>query len=68
MVIHSNFQKEIPKMRSDNSLLLISLILKEEKMEERTVRPFTMWRHFKGARSFVITDAQQKYRFEEITE
>ena len=26
-------------------------------MEERTVRPFTMWRHFKGARSFVITVA-----------
>ena len=26
-------------------------------MEEREVRPFTMWRHFKGARSFVITVA-----------
>ena len=28
-------------------------------MEERNVKPFTMWRHFKGAR---------KYRFEEIIE
>ena len=26
-------------------------------MEERIVKPFTMWRHFKGARSFVITVA-----------
>ena len=24
-------------------------------MLERTVRPFSMWRHFKGARAFVIT-------------
>ena len=24
---------------------------------EREVKPFTMWRHFKGARSFVITIA-----------
>ena len=29
-----------------------------EYMEEREVKPFTMWRHFKGARSFVITVAQ----------
>ena len=27
-------------------------------MEERVVKPFTMWRHFKGARSFVITVAE----------
>ena len=26
-------------------------------MEERIVKPFTMWRHFKGARSLVITVA-----------
>ncbi len=29
-------------------------------MENREVKPFTMWRHFKGA--------TQKYRFEEIIE
>ena len=29
-------------------------------MEERIVKPFTMWRHFKGARSFVITVAIQR--------
>ncbi len=27
-------------------------------MNKREVRPFTMWRHFKGARAFVITLAQ----------
>lgn len=27
-------------------------------MEERVVKPFTMWRHFKGARYFVITVAE----------
>ena len=27
-------------------------------MEERIVKPFTMWRHFKGARAFVITVAE----------
>ena len=26
-------------------------------MEERVVRPFTTWRHFKGMRAFVITVA-----------
>lgn len=26
-------------------------------MEKRVVKPFTMWQHFKGARSFVITVA-----------
>ncbi len=26
-------------------------------MEKREVKPFTMWHHFKGARSFVITVA-----------
>ncbi len=45
-------------------------------MEERIVKPFTMWRHFKGGKSFVITVAQHSetgeklviYRFEEIIE
>ena len=29
-------------------------------MEERVVKPFTMWRHFKGTRAFVITVAEYK--------
>ena len=27
-------------------------------MEERVVKPFTMWKYFKGAKSFVITVAE----------
>lgn len=27
-------------------------------MNERTIKPFTMWRHFKGTRAFVIMVAQ----------
>lgn len=27
-------------------------------MKEREVKPFKMWRHFKGSKSFVITVAQ----------
>ena len=27
-------------------------------MEERAVRPFTMWKHFKGSKVFVITVAE----------
>ena len=35
-------------------------------MEERVVRPFTMWRHFKGARSFVITVAEHSETGEKL--
>ena len=35
-------------------------------MEERVVKPFTMWRHFKGARSFVITVAQHSETEEKL--
>ena len=35
-------------------------------MEEREVRPFTMWRHFKGARSFVITVAEDSETGEKL--
>ena len=33
---------------------------------DREVRPFTMWRHFKGARSFVITVAQHSETGEKL--
>lgn len=35
-------------------------------MQEREVRPFTMWRHFKGARSFVITVARHSETGEQL--
>ena len=35
-------------------------------MENREVKPFTMWRHFKGARSFVITVAQHSETGEKL--
>lgn len=35
-------------------------------MEERTVRPFTMWRHFKGGKSFVITVAEHSETGEKL--
>ena len=35
-------------------------------MEEREVRPFTMWRHFKGARYFVITVAEHSETGEKL--
>ncbi len=35
-------------------------------MEERVVRPFTMWRHFKGATSMVITVAQHSETGEKL--
>ena len=33
---------------------------------EREVRPFTMWKHFKGARAFVITVATHSETVEEL--
>ncbi len=33
--------------------------MKNKKSDKRIVKPFTMWRDFKGARSFVITVAKQ---------
>lgn len=35
-------------------------------MQKREVKPFTMWRHFKGARSFVITVAKHSETGEEL--
>ncbi len=35
-------------------------------MEERIVKPFTMWRHFKGARSLVITVAEHSETGEKL--
>lgn len=35
-------------------------------MEVRTVRPFTMWRHFKGARAMVITVAAHSETGEQL--
>ena len=35
-------------------------------MEKREVKPFTMWRHFKGARSFVITVAEHSETGEKL--
>lgn len=35
-------------------------------MEKREIRPFTMWRHFKGARAFVITLAKHSETGEEL--
>lgn len=35
-------------------------------MEKREIRPFTMWRHFKGVRAFVITLAKHSGTGEEL--
>ena len=35
-------------------------------MEERIVKPFTMWRHFKGAQSLVITTAENSETGEKL--
>lgn len=35
-------------------------------MEERAVKPFTMWRHFKGAQSLVITVAENSETGEKL--
>ena len=35
-------------------------------MGKREIRPFTMWRHFKGARAFVITLAKHSETGEEL--
>ena len=31
-------------------------------MKERVVKPFTMWKHFKGTRAFVITVAEHSHK------
>ncbi len=35
-------------------------------MEDRVVKPFTMWRHFKGARAFVLTTAKHSETGEDL--
>ena len=35
-------------------------------METREVKPFTMWKHFKGARSFVLTVAEHSETGEKL--
>lgn len=35
-------------------------------MNEREVRPFTLWRHFKGARALVITLAEHSETHEKL--
>ncbi len=35
-------------------------------MEERIVKPFTLWRHFKGSRALVITLAQHSETGEKL--
>jgi len=35
-------------------------------MEERVVKPFTMWRHFKGAKAFAITVAKHSETGEKL--
>ena len=35
-------------------------------MKERIVNPFTMWRHFKGTRAFVITVAEHSETGEKL--
>lgn len=35
-------------------------------MEERIVKPFTMWKHFKGGRSFIITIAEHSETKEKL--
>ena len=40
--------------------------MKERNMEERIVKPFTIWRHFKGGRSFVITIAEHSEKEEKL--
>ena len=38
----------------------------EESKEKRIVKPFTMWRHFKGIQVFVITVATHSETGEEL--
>lgn len=35
-------------------------------MQNREVKPFTMWRHFKGSKAFVITVAKHSETEEEL--